>query len=68
MHQAAEYARQAYDEGLAVMAHEQTAGRGGGAAMALKPEAGLWATLLLAQSRQKTGQPRLVFAVSWHKP
>ena len=30
MHQAAEYARKSYDEGLAVMAHEQTAGRGGG--------------------------------------
>ena len=67
MHQAAEYARQAYDEGLAVMAHEQTAGRGRrGRQWLSNPEAGLWATLLLRPSRGQEDWPSLglVFAVS----
>ena len=67
MHQAAEYARKSYDEGLAVMAHEQTAGRGRrGRQWLSNPEAGLWATLLLRPSRGQEDWPSLglVFAVS----
>ena len=59
--------RQAYDEGLAVMAHEQTAGRGRrGRQWLSNPEAGLWATLLLRPNRAQEDWPSLglVFAAS----
>ena len=67
MHQAAEYARKPYDEGLAVIAQEQTAGRGRrGRQWLSSPEAGLWATILLRPSRGQEDWPSLglVFAVS----